>query len=238
MSYGEQRKERFKYRWEFMRRDPKYIQAYQEHSKRFLAVKRDEITQDEYQLEESKSAWEFGVRYLRSPARTFDELWPQEKSDDFLDFWEHEYFGAPGAFKWSTSWEHKYRPGENTLIPGWKPSLEPIMQIEIHFDHVNSIEALKREVLDTITSQWAEYKERSEHTVQKKQDYELFLKVGDLKEQGMTNQEIAKKVFPEDFDNENENREPNPESAIRKVSNYYAKYKELRDGGYKKLMYP
>ena len=68
-------------------------------------------------------------------------------------------------------------------------------------------------------------------------NYDLILQVGRMKEhQHMTNQMIAKELFPRDFDNNNLNAKP--ESKIRQISNYYKKYKELVNGGYKKITYP
>lgn len=68
-------------------------------------------------------------------------------------------------------------------------------------------------------------------------DYSVLLNVGDMKERdNMTNQEVAKSLFPRDFNDENEGA--NPESATRKISHYYKKYKELVNDGYKMLLYP
>jgi hypothetical protein len=59
--------------------------------------------------------------------------------------------------------------------------------------------------------------------------YEDYLMVYDYKEKnGLTFQEIAKKMFKGDF---NPNREKaNPESAIKKVQQYYKKAKEMIEG--------
>ncbi len=68
-----------------------------------------------------------------------------------------------------------------------------------------------------------------------KVDYDSVLKVGDWKEKdGLTNQEIARKLFPESF-KDSDDEAANPESAIRMVSHYYKRYKELVNGGYKKI---
>ena len=57
-----------------------------------------------------------------------------------------------------------------------------------------------------------------------------------MKQKGLTNEKIAKKLYPRDFDINNLNAKP--ESRIRNISNLYKKYKELVDGGYKKIAFP
>jgi hypothetical protein len=65
-------------------------------------------------------------------------------------------------------------------------------------------------------------------------DYDLILKVGDMKEKGMTNKEVAQRIEPRAFRDKND--EPaDPSSAIRKVSNYYKTYRKLVEDGYKKI---
>ena len=54
--------------------------------------------------------------------------------------------------------------------------------------------------------------------------------------EGLRNREIAKIIFPRDFKPNNENA--NEESAIRKVGQYYQRYKELVNGGYEKITIP
>jgi hypothetical protein len=88
----------------------------------------------------------------------------------------------------------------------------------------------------------AEVADMTEETekIKKKQaymiDYDLILKVGDMKErEDMTNEQIAKILFPRNFDINNENAKP--ESKIRQISNYYKLYRELVDGD-RQLSYP
>ena len=68
-------------------------------------------------------------------------------------------------------------------------------------------------------------------------DYALILQVGDMKEkQNMTNEQIAKDLYPRDFDINNENAKP--ESKTRTVGHIYKSYKQLVDGGYKEISFP
>jgi len=108
--------------------------------------------------------------------------------------------------------------------------------IDIDLSKINSIDALKKEVSDLLQFQYAEfyeeyYKEKYQPESEKKRDrdFEQILRVGELKEQGLKNREIAEEVFPEDTD---------PDSAKVKVSQHFKQYKYLVKGGYKDLIYP
>src|SRR5208337_1851865 len=164
--------------------------------------------------------------------KAFDELWPEGKEVVQLalggeatlpgvhEVMANAYFGDPKGLAWTI-----YDQPLNAFMLA--ADKNTIMQIDINFDHVNSINAVQKEISEAITAQWKIFRERQSQpgSVQKKKDYELILRVGELKEQRMKNQEIAQKLFPKDFDNEDEDYEPNPESAIRKVSNYHSEFK-------------
>jgi len=70
----------------------------------------------------------------------------------------------------------------------------------------------------------------------KRIDYDVILMVGDLREEGLTYEQIAKKVFPRVFNINNDNAKP--ESAIRKVGQYFKKYRDLVNDGYKDVTFP
>jgi hypothetical protein len=65
-------------------------------------------------------------------------------------------------------------------------------------------------------------------------DYDLILKVGTLKEESKTNEEIAREINSRAF-KDSKDEPANPASAIRMISNYYKTYKELVTEGYKKI---
>ena len=133
--------------------------------------------------------------------------------------------------------------------------------IRIDFSKVNSLKALKEVVSDLLEErfnytglEFSEVKEtelmgeKVPQIIYKKKDkskrrqvylidYDNILQVGRMKEhQSMTSEQIARKLFPRDFQIDNENAKP--ESKIRQISNYYKRYKEFVSGGYKKITFP
>lgn len=69
-------------------------------------------------------------------------------------------------------------------------------------------------------------------------DYAKIIRIGDMKEkENLTNEKIALREWKEKFE-ETDDEPANPDGAIRNVSNYYKKYQQLVNGGYKKLSYP
>jgi hypothetical protein len=115
-----------------------------------------------------------------------------------------------------------------------------MLTIHINVIRINSIDAIKADiikVIDNIYNEIVESSKRSNERIPKinMSDFDIILMVGDMKTKGVTNESIAKKLFPRDF---NPDKEPSkPESAIRKVSHYYNTYKEMIGGKYKLLRY-
>jgi hypothetical protein len=70
-------------------------------------------------------------------------------------------------------------------------------------------------------------------------NFDRYLRVGDMRENGMSFPQIAKEIFPDAFDDKNE---PigyyDPENARKKTEAFYKKYQELVNHGYKKILYP
>jgi len=107
------------------------------------------------------------------------------------------------------------------------------LAITIDLAKVNSIHALKHQISKEIEDGFRQtnFKKKTKKQI----DYSVILMVGDLRADGLTYEQIAKKVFPQDFKN---NLSSKPESAVRKVGQYYATYKKLINGGYKDLTFP
>jgi len=113
-------------------------------------------------------------------------------------------------------------------------------RVKIEFD-VSRINSFKQFMISTEKKLKEIYdlhlKRLKEIGIKKKQkydlDYDLILQTGDMKKKKMKNQQIAKKLFPKDFDFANDNA--NPESATRKVGQYHKSYKKLVEGGYKDI---
>ena len=79
---------------------------------------------------------------------------------------------------------------------------------------------------------WQAYHKKNKRKTRSLVDYDLILMVGDLREkENLTNEQIAKRLFPRDFDPDNENAKP--ESKIKLAQRYYKTYKEIVEGGYK-----
>jgi hypothetical protein len=108
------------------------------------------------------------------------------------------------------------------------------ISLNIDFSEVNSVKSLKRWVSKIIDDHY-NLLVKDGHLPKRKKvsmvDYDIILKVGDLKRKGLKNREIAEIIDPRKF------RE-NPESAIRLVSYYYQRFKKLISGEYKKIVFP
>ena len=100
--------------------------------------------------------------------------------------------------------------------------------IFINLKKIGTIENIKKRVLQDIDNSFEEMKKIEEKKRPiKKVDYDLILQVGDLREEGLTYEQIAKIIFPRDFNIDNENAKP--ESAIRKAGQYYKRFQELAE---------
>ena len=211
--YGERGLIWLRYRWEFMRRDPEYIKAYNE-------VKSSGKNEERIRKK-------FGLRgKLINPKLSYNNLVKQfdgkglfsvcPKSTNVLSLISWLGIKAPI--------QDYIEYNSNTLV------------IKIDFDNVNSIDVLKKKIIETINLRWNYYCERSKTKTRKITDYDLILKVGDLREnKKFTYKQIAQKLFPDDFvdDFSDESENANPESAETKVKQYYKRYKELVNGGYR-----
>jgi hypothetical protein len=118
------------------------------------------------------------------------------------------------------------------------------LSIDIDLARVNSKTALKEWICTFIDQQLSNPDIELKRS-KRKVDYERILTVGLLKEKGMSNRDIAKKLFPGEFqdqlempDADEDAKEPNPESAERRVSHFLHKYKEFVNGGHLDMTYP
>lgn len=110
------------------------------------------------------------------------------------------------------------------------------LDVSIDFSKVNSIDSLKMAAVQTIDYYWKEFCRRNKKRRINLTDYDLILRVGDLKDrQYLTYEQIAEIIFPRDFNFRNE--KANPESATRKIGQYYKKYREFVNGGFRDFQY-
>jgi len=108
------------------------------------------------------------------------------------------------------------------------------LNIEIDFRKINSIESLKKYVIQIIDDAYFAMKKLKALPKRGKKsmvDYDICLQVGDLRRQGKKNREIAAIIDPRKYDE-------NPESAIRLIAYYHKRYLEFVDGGYMDIVYP
>jgi len=256
-----------KYRWEFMRDDPEYRTMYNEivntrkkaklkaplalltyamvtNEKIVRKLERERLRFQRlpyWQTEDGAIEFKFKDKFnlhftfgiygvLLNPEKSFEEIWAGE--DGWDDFQKN-------SFRLSLHQDLKQTPiTYSGTIGEYKPT-SYTLTIHVDFEKVNSIDALKNKIIEDIDQGWQRYNKFCGHKKVKKQtDYDVILQVGRLKnkEKGITNMGIAKKMFPRDFNPNNENA--NPETAIRKISQYIKTYNGLINGGYKTMTYP
>ncbi|MGV8074350.1 MAG: hypothetical protein AB2L11_07340 [Syntrophobacteraceae bacterium] len=214
-----------KNRWEFMRRDPSYLKAWKQY--RSFIAHEIEIDEGDKSNAAIRAASEllmsivgyetFGLSMWLDPALSFEEI----KRDEGM-LRSLQSFDSNSVFVDEPTYEGGRFDG--------------VLSFHVDISKVNSITALKNELCRIVDQQMTIYKEKSSKPPRRDVDYEVILAVGTLKEQGFTNETIAMQMFPRDFDDENLNG--NPESATRKISHYYMRYKELIGGGYRDMRYP
>jgi hypothetical protein len=237
MGISESEKEWLRIRWEFLRRDPAYRKAWvQWEDFRSGALRIEEGTTVESHMAAANLVKaiavgyeEFGLSMWLDPRHKFEDM---GKTDCFGNILLHCLVS---------------RKTRSVLIDLPNPDSElssTTLSIDIDLARVNSKTALK-EWICTLIDQQLSNPDIELKRSKRKVDYERILTVGLLKEKGMSNRDIAKELFPDEFQeplemsDSNENiPEPNPESAERKVSHYLSKYKELIGGGHIDMTYP
>ena len=195
-----------KYQWEFMRRNHEFRKAYDE----LIAYTKDENHAHDigYINLRYMAKWGFypGCRRFPNPYNSFEkEFTPEEIQEFFQDCY--------------------------TPIPGKKYDarvLGETLRIYINIDKLGTVEKIKERVvrdIDEAVELVKKTKDRSKPS--KRVDYDIILQVGDLREEGLTYEQIAKTIFPRDFNEQNINAKP--ESAIRKAGQYFKRYQELTE---------
>jgi hypothetical protein len=197
-----------KYRWEFMRRNPEYRKAYDELQQ---IVKNNTLTNYERGYAGLRYAhrWGFYPRGsgLPNPYNSFEE---EFEPDEIPNYFDKSYTSTVSA---------------------------EVLEISINLNEINSVHEIKTRMVEDFEKALDFMKKQDKKPKSRKRiDFDVILAVGDLREDGLTYEQIAKKIFPRDFNINNENAKP--ESAIRKVGQYYHKYKELVEGGYKDITFP
>ena len=231
-----------RWRWEFMRRNPEFQSDYKkvQNLRKKSKYKPDHkivkgnVTEYPYvytpeaaKEREYCAKHDISLPFFPDPNKSFDELTGGEPKFD----------EARGTYVFSAEQAHGHfyatRINPRAVKFYHRPGIENWVQVEINFNNVNSIDALKDHVSNLIQnhSEKLEKRKRLNHA-----DYKLLLEAGDMSKNGLKHQEIAKKLFPRDFNINNE--DANIESKIRTVGYYVKRYEELINGDYKKLTFP
>jgi hypothetical protein len=172
---------------------------------------------------------QFQTLRLINPYREFDELsqaekmWLNPSSAEVRCFHPFEVFSNPGR-----TLLDKPGIGIEDIIDDKSMNL---MFLRIDFSKIRSIKTLKRSIGTLVESRHEMYQKFDKDAVTKntrmREQYERILQVGDMRMAGLTNDEIADKIFPQDT---------SPDSAKQKASNDFQRYKELVNGGYKNFI--
>ena len=208
-----------KYRWECMRRNPELLNLVSKNlGKKGIAAL---FLQPKFEKNALRGfAWAERVDCdLLSPDCSFDEIVDKIRKDNPGKVGE-----VMACALINSDHAVKYDALSNTSI-----------KIEIDFDQVYSIDSLKKLVSEIIDSCYWTAKKLKDIRPKKRPnmtDFDVILKVGDMKRENKKNREIAQEIDPRKY-------AENPESAIRLVGYYYKRYKELVDGhGFFDLTYP
>lgn len=197
-----------KYRWEFMRRSPEYRKAYDELQVYLNDSEHTDI-EKAYTGLRYKYQWGFYPRGSKfpNPYRSFEEEFVPE---EVAKYFNRSYTVA--------------------IYSG-------ILEISINLNEINSVHEIKTRLSEDFDKAVELMKKQDKKPKARKRiDFDVILMVGDLRGEGLTYEQIAKKIFPRDFNINNENAKP--ESAIRKVGQYYQKYRDLVNNGYKDVTFP
>jgi len=197
-----------KYRWEFMRRSPEYRKMYDELQKYYNDKKIAEYKRV-YTYLQYLYRWGLypGCSRFPNPYNSFEE---EFKAEEVPKYFNRSYSSIISA---------------------------DVLGISINLMEINSVHEIKTRMVEDFEKALELMKKQNKKPKARKRiDYDVILMVGDLRGEGLTYEQIAKKIFRRDFNINNENAKP--ESAIRKVGQYYQKYKNLVNDGYKDVTFP
>jgi len=223
------KREWVKYRWEFMRRDPDFIPAF-DNVLRLNNLYNDGKVPEEM-LDEAvrKFSKEFEIPQpvcLIDRKKSFDEIELEKGKDSLTICFMYRYFGQ--AISIITGFGDNPNPGKPNLVP------KDHLVLDIDLSKVNSITALRELVIWHIDSYWKEYflpKHPDRPKPKRIRDFDKIIEVGDLKkkEKRISWNELAKRCFSDD---------PDPDSRKKRAIQHYARYEELINGGWRDFRFP
>jgi hypothetical protein len=241
-----------KWRWEFMRRNPEYQEAYGH------ALKLRKQCQDSYEPEESKlddrpeKILKIGkyetFPYFSSPWGEQEQLLCQKvghfgscmtnPEKDYKTIMKSKGMERAGFFP-ATKYDHF----ASYHINGSK------LSVEFDLERINSFDALPEAAKDYVffvtknllhTKILRNHFEPGGKALRNNKDYARILKVGALRAKNMTFRQIAQRLFPDDFiDHFNErSNKSKPESAERRCQQDSDEFDRLVTGGYHEITFP
>ena len=207
-----------RYRWEFMRRDPDFISAYDNLLNLFDHFKNGEVIEEDFQ----KTVREFNKEFNIFPPGSFID---RKKSYDELE----QEFGKKSLI---FVFLHKNMGNAVWMVSQYGGDSVPKdhFLIEIDFSKVNSLTALRDIISLYVDLEWKSFlsknPEREKTKKLRTSDFDKIIQVGDLKKENkqISSGVLAKRCFPDDLD---------PGYRKKKVTQHLARYHELTGGGWR-----
>jgi|GEM_PF-3403672 len=230
-----EQKRKAKYRWEFMRRDPEYIAAY-EAILDFCTMHEGTVTPDV--LEEiSRICREFGIKAMIDPTKGFNDLDEKERS--------YVMDAAITSVLIHSSSIMKGLGLEENLTTITKQPIsdkiggQDILTIQIDFSRINSIDYLKRYVARAIDDHMfisSILNPESGRGIIKDVEFDSIIQAGDLQAKlRVMHQRPEGKFYRELRD---DRTAANKEAAKKRVKRLCENYESLTRGGYRGLSFP
>jgi hypothetical protein len=224
------REEWLKTRWEFLRRDPEYIAAWDEIStlrEKMKIAPRDEWTAGAEK--EFETTMRFGLRRMIDPNKPFGEYGMKINALARYYFSSYEGRGEPTVISLDVEAINHSQDGAR-------------LRIDIDFDRVNSITALKELILKIIDQSWKSVNKGKIKV--SATDYDKILEYGELRAQGKSVAQIAALKFPDAFvdpgtlDDNDPDPDQDPENKKDLVEYFLKRFDELIHGGWRRMTYP
>jgi len=233
-----------KYRWEFMRRDPEFIREFDKLSDSYAHYKEGDLSEEEFYnaAREYGNAFDIAVPvkgpFLGPPwldrHKSYEEM-KQEYGKNSLAMQIFDAFIGNTVRIIRDSNNSKSHLLRNTVcaIDGLSVPDDHLV-IDIDFSQVNQIHKLKELVSLCINEEWKAFRKKHPglHEKINESDFEVILKVGDIKEgeKGITWTELGNRIYGP-YDSDKNNR-------ADKAEQRYNRYEYLIRGGWRKFRFP
>lgn len=243
-----EKKRWLRWRWEFLRKNREFRLDYKRHQSLTESAKDNEAAHN------LCAKWGVEKIEVLNPDLSFDELIKPTDPNINKKFHELLVFSAlchgPITVNAPFCSEEMTEEHETLVFLNGPPPRELVIKIDLN--KVRRKDALKKEVLKIIDQHFEMVKNlnrlRSEgdriacaipeddlwqEGGVNKTDYDLILLIGELKEKKLTNEEIARKLYPHDFSINN--YKGNQDSKVRLVSKFYQRYQYMVKDGFRYL---